>query len=90
MVQLLHRLKIRSADGNETLMKVIKNPLSRHLPAGIKVYGMSQRGTLYNPNNFAATLPEDCPIGFVIGAFASGKPYIQFCDYDSELKHVIF
>jgi rRNA small subunit pseudouridine methyltransferase Nep1 len=38
-VQLLHRLKIRSADGNETLLKVIKNPMSRHLPPGIRCYG---------------------------------------------------
>ncbi len=39
MVQLLHRLKIRSADGNDMLLKVIKNPISRHLPAGAKIYG---------------------------------------------------
>jgi rRNA small subunit pseudouridine methyltransferase Nep1 len=40
MVQLLHRLKIRSADGNEMLLKVVKNPISRHMPAGAKCYGM--------------------------------------------------
>ena len=39
MVQLLHRLKIRSADGNDMLLKVIKNPMSRHLPAGVRCYG---------------------------------------------------
>lgn len=39
MVQLLHKLKIRSADGNEMLLKVIKNPISRHLPAGARCYG---------------------------------------------------
>lgn len=39
LVQLLHRLKIRSADGNEMLLKVVKNPMSRHLPAGIRCYG---------------------------------------------------
>lgn len=38
-VQLLHKLKVRSADGSETLLKVIKNPISRHLPAGFKCYG---------------------------------------------------
>ena len=39
VVQLLHRLKIRSNDGSETLLKVIKNPISRHLPAGLRCYG---------------------------------------------------
>jgi rRNA small subunit pseudouridine methyltransferase Nep1 len=39
MVQLLHKLKIRSADGGEMLLKVIKNPMSRHLPAGCRCYG---------------------------------------------------
>jgi rRNA small subunit pseudouridine methyltransferase Nep1 len=42
MVQLLHRLKIRSVDGNDTLLKVIKNPMSRHLPAGARCYGSFQ------------------------------------------------
>jgi len=73
MVQLLHRLKIRSADGDDTLLKVIKNPLSRHLPAGLVCFGMSQQSELHNPMQFASTLPDNTPIGFVIGAFASGS-----------------
>jgi rRNA small subunit pseudouridine methyltransferase Nep1 len=39
MVQLLHRLKIRSADGRDMLLKVIKNPISRYIPAGAKCIG---------------------------------------------------
>jgi hypothetical protein len=47
------------------------------------VLGMSQAGTLYNPIQFATTLPESGPIGFVIGAFATGAidplthPYVS-------------
>jgi rRNA small subunit pseudouridine methyltransferase Nep1 len=73
IVQLLHRLKIRSSDGNETLLKVIKNPMSRHLPPGIRCYGLSQSGTLYTPMNFIRSIPEDEPIMFVIGAMANGS-----------------
>jgi rRNA small subunit pseudouridine methyltransferase Nep1 len=73
IVQLLHRLKIRSSDGRDTLLKVIKNPMSRHLPPGVRCYGFSQGGTLYNPMNLARSLPDDAPIMFVIGAMASGS-----------------
>ena len=82
MVQLLHRLKIRSSDGKDTLLKVIKNPISRHLPPGIRAYALSVGGTLYNPVNFVEALPDDGPVMFVIGAMASGSikkedhPYI--------------
>ncbi|BFZ62265.1 18S rRNA pseudouridine methyltransferase [Saitoella coloradoensis] len=33
MVQLLHKLSIRSVNGSEKLLKVIKNPITDHLPA---------------------------------------------------------
>lgn len=82
-VQLLHKLKVRSADGKATLLKVIKNPITRHLPAGCKCYGFSVQGTLYNPSSLACALPEDKPIVFVLGAMAAGHitvndhPYVR-------------
>jgi rRNA small subunit pseudouridine methyltransferase Nep1 len=36
MVQLLHKLKIRAVDGPDALLKVIKNPVEAHLPAGAR------------------------------------------------------
>eukprot|EP01036_Dinobryon_divergens_P024993 gene24993-33497_t len=84
MVQLLHRLKIRSSDGRDMLLKVIKNPISRHLPAGAVCYGFSHQGTLYNPMNFASKLPtKGSPVVLIFGAMSSGSistsdhPYIQ-------------
>ena len=86
MVQLLHRLKIRSSDGNDTLLKVIKNPMSRHLPPGIRCYGFSVGGTLYNPINFAENLPDNNEsIMFVIGAMASGSIKKEDHPYMTEL-----
>mmetsp|Transcript_10268 Transcript_10268/g.15458 ORF Transcript_10268/g.15458 Transcript_10268/m.15458 type:complete len:227 (-) Transcript_10268:47-727(-) len=73
MVQLLHKLKIRSSTGSQTLLKVVKNPVSRHLPTGCHVYGFSVQGTLYTPTHFAGSLPEaPTPVCFVLGAMASG------------------
>lgn len=83
MVQLLHRLKIRSADGRDMLLKVVKNPISRHLPAGAHVYGFSHKGSLWNPTTLATSMPDDAPIVLIFGAMATGAismidhPYIE-------------
>jgi rRNA small subunit pseudouridine methyltransferase Nep1 len=90
MVQLLHKMKIKAADSNVTLLKVIKNPFHNHLPAGCRVYGMSRTGTLYNPASLADKVlggeeEEDKgkSVCFVVGAMATGHvtvddhPYIE-------------
>ena len=90
MVQLLHKMKIKASENGTTLMKVIKNPLSQHLPVGTHVYGMSCQGLLYSPNSLAKSLipgsPEECvdnQVCFIIGAMAAGHvtvedhPYIE-------------
>jgi rRNA small subunit pseudouridine methyltransferase Nep1 len=89
MVQLLHKMKIKASNDSAgtTLLKVIKNPFSQHLPPGTRVYGMSCQGKLYSPHALARTattsdanMPPTC---FVIGAMASGHitmedhPYIE-------------
>ncbi|KCV67222.1 hypothetical protein H696_06358, partial [Fonticula alba] len=38
MVQLLHKLSVRAADGPEKLLKVIKNPVTDHLPIGVRKF----------------------------------------------------
>lgn len=89
IVQLLHKMKIKAGNTSTTLMKVIKNPISQHLPPGTRVYGLSCQGTLYSPNGLATALipPEPTsdlpPVCFVIGAMAAGHitmedhPYIE-------------
>merc|ERR1712002_823134 len=41
MVQLLHKLSIHASDGPQKLLKVIKNPISDHLPTGCLKIGTS-------------------------------------------------
>jgi len=90
MVQLLHKMKIKAGNDSTTLLKVIKNPFSQHLPAGTRCFGMSCEGTLYSPialakalvpvNKDDTTIPPTC---FVVGAMSSGHitindhPYIE-------------
>ncbi|TDH67113.1 hypothetical protein CCR75_006200 [Bremia lactucae] len=72
MVQLLHMLKIRSSDGKQTLLNVIKNPVTIHLPANCKKYALSRIGTLVNPWEWVETLSTDEPVVFIFGAMAHG------------------
>ena len=65
------------------LLKVIKNPISRHLPAGAHICGFSHKGDLHSPVHFANSLPDDKPIVLIFGAMAVGSistndhPYIN-------------
>ncbi|XP_033628383.1 ribosomal RNA small subunit methyltransferase NEP1-like isoform X1 [Asterias rubens] len=71
MVQLLHKLSISASDGPQKLLKVIKNPVSDHLPAGCKKIGTSFSATkCINPRELADT---EEPVVVVIGAMAHGK-----------------
>uniref|UniRef100_A0A7S1G1N4 Ribosomal RNA small subunit methyltransferase NEP1 n=1 Tax=Corethron hystrix TaxID=216773 RepID=A0A7S1G1N4_9STRA len=81
MVQLLHKMKIKASTG-DVLLKVVKNPFSQYLPAGVRGYGLSVGGTLYSPAAVARTLVPDVSsngssipsdVCFVIGAMASGS-----------------
>ena len=38
-VQLLHKMSIRAVDGTDTLLKIIRNPITVHLPVGARVIG---------------------------------------------------
>jgi len=80
MVQLLHKLKIRAADGNKTLLRVIKNPITRHLPVQCKKFGAEVDGTLVDVHDFVEALPDDQPVVFAFGAFAHGDISLDYVD----------
>jgi rRNA small subunit pseudouridine methyltransferase Nep1 len=91
MVQLLHKMKIKAGNDSTTLLQVIKNPLSSHLPPGTRCFGFSCEGQLYSPIALAKTVvsiePDTTgkipPTCFVVGAMSSGHvtiddhPYIE-------------
>ena len=94
MVQLLHKLKIKAGNtSSTTLLKVVKNPFSSHLPPGTRCYGFSCEGTLYSPIRLAkqmvsptpstAEADDVPPTCLVIGAMSTGHvtindhPYIE-------------
>jgi len=70
-VQLLHKFSIRASDGPMKLLKVIKNPISDHLPVGCRKFLMS-----FNANkvqNAKELVPAEEPIAIVVGAMAHGQ-----------------
>lgn len=69
-VQLLHKLSVRAADGPQRLLRMIKNPVSDHLPAGCPRYATSFKA---GEAVCSRTLvPKDGPAVVVVGAFAHG------------------
>jgi len=72
MVQLLHKYSISAAESSTKLLKVIKNPVTDHLPPGCKKILMSySAGEKPVPASSLVPQGED-PIVFVVGAIAKG------------------
>eukprot|EP00937_MAST-01D_sp_MAST-1D-sp2_P005981 g5981.t1 len=83
MVQLLHKMKIRASSGPQWLLRVVKNPVLRHLPTACRKFGMSVTGTLVDVHDFVPKLPQDQPVVFAVGAMSHGHltsestPYVE-------------
>ncbi|GLH01265.1 hypothetical protein R5R35_007028 [Gryllus longicercus] len=85
MVQLLHRFNVRASDANMKLLKVIKNPITDHLPVGCKKYGTSFSSTkLINPRELVST--ED-PVVVIVGAMAHGKVDVDYVEETFSLSN---
>lgn len=76
LVQLLHKFSVRAAETSAKLMKVIKNPITDHLPAGCRKVATSfSAGKQIKPSELVS---QDAPIAFVVGAMAHGQVYTIF------------
>merc|ERR1711865_506353 len=80
--ELLQKNKIRAASANETLMKVISNPIEKYLPPGSRRFGLSVSGRKTRFRDFAKELSDaqgstPVPIVFCLGAVAHSDPVIE-------------
>ncbi|CAH6722959.1 ribosomal RNA small subunit methyltransferase NEP1 [[Candida] jaroonii] len=73
MVQLLHKLSIRSVNSEEKLLKVIKNPITDHLPTKCRKITLSFDAEIRRVQDYVETLDEDESICVFVGAMARGK-----------------
>jgi rRNA small subunit pseudouridine methyltransferase Nep1 len=94
MVQLLHKMKIKAGTESTTLLKVIKNPFSQHLPPGTRCYGFSSQGTLYSPISLAqkllpeASLIKGVPVCLIVGAMSTGHVTLEDHPYIEEMLSI--
>lgn len=73
MVQLLHKLSIRSTTSPEQLLKVIKNPVTQYLPPNCRKVTLSWDAPVVNVREYIGGLGEEESICVVVGAMARGK-----------------
>lgn len=72
MVQLLHKLSIRSTTSSEKLLKVIKNPVLQYLPPNCRKVTLSWEAPVTNVRDYIQGLGNNQSICVVVGAMAKG------------------
>uniref|UniRef100_A0A2K6VE74 18S rRNA (pseudouridine-N1)-methyltransferase n=1 Tax=Onchocerca volvulus TaxID=6282 RepID=A0A2K6VE74_ONCVO len=87
MVQLLHKLSIRAADSSIKLLKVIRNPVSIHLPTGCRKVLTSFQAPEYMSCRQFAESAGNKPIAVVIGGFAKGKATVDYTEEEVKLSN---
>ncbi|KAL9126609.1 MAG: hypothetical protein Q9217_004366 [Psora testacea] len=73
MVQLLHKLSIRSLNSQEKLLKVIKNPITDHLPPNCRKVTLSFDADVVRVKDYISDLGPKQSICVFVGAMAKGK-----------------
>ncbi|KAA8914791.1 hypothetical protein TRICI_002825 [Trichomonascus ciferrii] len=73
MVQLLHRLSIKSVNSEEKLLKVIKNPITDHLPTKCRKVTLSFDAKVQRVQDYVTKLDDDESMCVFVGAMAKGK-----------------
>jgi rRNA pseudouridine-1189 N-methylase Emg1 (Nep1/Mra1 family) len=79
MVQLLHKLSIRSVKGSEKLLKVIRNPVTEHFPPNTHKITLSFDAPVQRLTSYLPTVPADHTLAVFVGAMAHGKD--SFADH---------
>lgn len=80
---LLKKLSIRAKESSEILLRVIKNPITSHLPEGSYICSMNEKSRLVNKDEFAFNCDKSFKhVVLVIGAISKGDVEIDY-NHDS-------
>ncbi|MCJ1308678.1 18S rRNA pseudouridine methyltransferase [Agyrium rufum] len=72
MVQLLHKHSIRSTNSSEKLLKVIKNPITDHLPHNCRKVTLSWNSEVVRVKDYIQDIDSKQSICVFVGAMAKG------------------
>ncbi|CAO3634496.1 unnamed protein product [Cunninghamella echinulata] len=72
MVQLLHKLSIRAVNGQEKLLRVVENPVTKYLPTNCHKIALSWDAPTVKLSEYMPTIPSDKNIVVAIGSMAHG------------------
>jgi len=70
-------LKIRATQTSETLLKIIKNPITDHVPLDCLKIGTSTKARLVDVNQYVKTIPRQKDVLFSVGAVSHGNPGME-------------
>uniref|UniRef100_A0A9J2P0W7 18S rRNA (pseudouridine-N1)-methyltransferase n=1 Tax=Ascaris lumbricoides TaxID=6252 RepID=A0A9J2P0W7_ASCLU len=87
MVQLLHKLSIRAAESSVKLLKVIRNPVSVHLPVGCRKIVTSFQAASFVKCSEIAKPGDDRPVVIVVGGFARGKVSVDYMEEEIRISN---
>lgn len=73
MVQLLHRLSIRSTNSQDKLLKVVQNPITNYLPINCRKVTLSWDAPVVKVRDYVEKLAPDESICVFVGAMAKGS-----------------
>ena len=73
MVQLLHRLSIRSTNSQEKLLRVVKNPITDHLPPNCRKVTLSYEAEVVRVRDYIEDIGPKQSVCVFVGAMAKGK-----------------
>lgn len=76
---LLKKMKIRAKENSEVLLKVIKNPITDHLPLGCLIVTMNEKSRLIDKDEYAYNCSKQYKhVAFAIGAISKGDVNIDY------------
>ena len=72
------KLKVRSSENSEVLMKIIKNPITNHLPNNCNIITTCEKSRLVDLDDYVKTKDIKKPIVFVVGAISQGDVEVNY------------
>ncbi|KAF7149617.1 hypothetical protein RHSIM_Rhsim02G0223300 [Rhododendron simsii] len=74
MSQLLQKLNIKARGKGEKLLRLVENPVTKHLPLNSHIIGLSSSSKkAVRVRDYIGTISNDQSLVFVVGAMAHGK-----------------